>query len=616
MLDFQDIQHYATELKTRYAARDQMLEALRMMIHMEWQEQPRADWIKATMSPTAYNAVLGAKRLLTTVEPQFSIPFDETSTGAKDVADKIEKAAKRMWNGSGRVAQMPVHHEMMLSAIYAGEICGTVIKSADRIKHIEGMMDQTGAPKGLTGSLRRWRSIAAETPYLFRVWDPRTCYSEFDGFGLRAMLRVVKMRWGEVLDTWGEKAQECYPGVHDRWEEVTINDWYDWEVRCYWVEGGSHPIYCEDHGLEFIPIVSQISEGTFLFDRPELQRFPLLYGIYKSGLWKRENLALTVLFSQIFALGSTPLLIHQTQTPGEPLKMVREGPLSMLEIGPGETISPMGEKVVDASIMQALSLAQQLDEHSSISKATLGIAPDNTRVYSAISLLAQQGRLPLVSPKELGGAAIANFALMALRWMRADGDVIQYHWRGRKYELSPADFPDDLVMDCKLEVDLPQDKLQMLNAAQVAVASRLASRRWARETIVGIGQSDAMEKEIWSESRQDFEIQRVLEKIKAGDQITIQQMAAAMQQQMQQQQAIQMQAMQAQQAQQSGQAQQAQAGQAQPGQPRGEAPGGMSPEQAEALAMGQSMGPTGAYPPGGQVGPGAPLQGPLPPRGQ
>ena len=591
MLDFTDIQGYATELKTRYAVRDAMLEQLRMMIHMEWQEQPCADWIKPTMSTAAYDAVLGAKRLLSTIEPQFSVPFDESSTANKDISDKIEKAAKRMWNGSGRVAQMPIHHEMMMSAIDAGEICGMVIKTADRLKHFEGLLGKTGGPAGMKGTVNRWRAIARATPYYFRIFDPKTCYSDFDGFGLRAMLRVVKMRWGEVLDTWGDLAEKALPGSHKRNEEVTVNDWYDWEGRCYWVDGCSEPIYNEDHDLEFIPVVSQISEGTFLFDKPELQRFPLLYGMYKSGLWKRENLGLTVLFSQVFALGSSPLFIHVTQTPGEPLKMVREGPLSMLEVGPNETLVPMAEKVLDPSIMQALTTAQQLDERTSISRVTLGVAsPDISRVFSTVSLLAQQGRLPLVSPKELGGAAVANMVLLAFRWIKYDKQPLKYVYQGRNYELSADDIPDDLALEAKLEVDLPQDKMQLMNAAQIAVASGLASKRWARENITGIGQSGEMDKEIWMENRMAFEIQRFLERLKAGDQIAIQQMVAAVQQ-AQQQQAQQQQAMQ-----QQGQAQ---------GQPE-------QLTQEQALQMGESMGETGAYPVGGQVGPGAPLQGPLP----
>jgi hypothetical protein len=43
-----------------------------------------------------------------------------------------------------------------------------------------------------------------------------------------------------------------------------------------WVEGTSKPIYHEEHGLGFLPVVSQITEGVSFFDSPEKQRLPAI----------------------------------------------------------------------------------------------------------------------------------------------------------------------------------------------------------------------------------------------------------------------------------------------------------------------------------------------------
>jgi uncharacterized protein YdaU (DUF1376 family) len=112
-----------------------------------------------------------------------------------------------------------------------------------------------------------------------------------------------------------------------------------------------------------------------------------------------------------------------------------------------------------------------------------------------------------------------------------------------------------------------------------------------------MGQTHIMDDDVWTEQRMDVELQRLVEKLKAGDQVELQQMMAAMQAQQQAQ----------------------QQGQGQPGQPAQEGQG-MPPEVMAAMqqqAQAQQQGKvtdqqaSGAYPPGG-IQPGMPLQGPLP----
>ncbi len=664
MHDFNDIRHYASRLVGRYNERDLMDEELRQMFAMEWQKAPQADWVKRTMSPTAYNTTIGAIRLLTATEPQLSVPFDESDATARAASEKVEQAAKAMWSGSGRVGLRPVHYEIVFSAVLFGEVCATVTKTADLLRYAE--------KAGNKATANRMRYVAQETPYLFQVYNPSTCYPDFDRFGLRAVLRRTKSTWGEIYDAWGKMAEKAWPGDHQKDEAITVNDWYDWENRAVWLDGGgfgtvgtsntagqtravlaalsNEPILFEPHELEFMPVVAQIGEGSFMFDRPEQQRLPFLYSMWKSGLWKRENLALTILYSLIFALGSNPLLKRTTSTPGVPLVIDRSIPGGVIDLAQDERLDPFIQQVFDPAMMQGLDLAKRLNTESTIPTMALGQPPGISMAFSAISLLSQSGRLPLVAPKELSGAAISNLIIAALRWMKQDGENEKFYRKGVVVELSPNDIPDRIVVNCNLEPDLPTDKMQQANIASLIVASELASRRWTRENILNIGQSGAMDKEIWTEKRLAVELQRVIEMIKAEDQAKIQAMMASVQAQM---------------------AQQAQGG-GPGGPPMGQPPpqvgqspfsGGMGgpsgagpgPEQLAAMraAMAQQQGaaPPGAedqmamiqqmlaqrgggqlppevlaqlqeqlqgqgpYPPGGQVGPGAPLTGPLPPIG-
>ena len=586
--DFDDIRETATRLKGIYSGRDTLYEELRRMVHMEWSEQPTGDWIKSTMSPSAYNALIGAVRLMVSTEPQINVPFDEAQTQAKAASGKIEQAAKAMWAGSGRIAQRPVHYEVVFSALMFAEICASVTSTADLLKHAQG----TKSP----ALVRRMERVAQTTPYMFTCYNPATCYGDFDLYGLRGMLRRTTTRWGEVLATWGDLAETALgkrAGALKAYDLVTLSDWYDWRYRAVWLDDGDEPIVFDEHEFDFLPVVDQIVDGTMLFDLPERQRFPLLYAMHKSELWKRENLGLTVVYSLIHALGSNPLLQQETDDLEAPTTIDRTVPGGIAKVLKGERLSPLLEKVVDPEQYKGLDLAARLNEESTIPKMALGAPPQQVMAFSAISLLVQSGRLPLTATKQLGGEAIANLLIAALAWYKAEppeGGKFYDYGKGSYLELSPGDIPERLALRVNLEPDLPTDKLQLAQVGQALVRDKLASRRWVRENILSTGQSEAMDKEIWTEERVSFEIQRIFQQLSAQDQLKIQQAAQAMQAQMM--------------AGQGGPPTQMGTGMEAP--PQGE-PGGQSG------GGGQEVSP---YPSGEEVTQGQPLQRPLPPRWQ
>jgi len=575
-MDFTEIRNHADRLRQIYTARDEMYEDLRRMFHMEWSDPPAGDWVKATMSPTAYNAAIGAVRLLTSAEPQWIVPYDEADHDNQKASEKIEKAARAMWNGNGRALGRPQHYDVVLSGVLYAMACGTIDRTEDLVK-----MAETAKNKG---SIARMKSLAAHTPYLFRIENPATCYPDFDNFGLAGMLRRVQTTWGEVLDTWGQAALNLGLSYNDRTQKIVINDWYDWEDRAVWLESNSVPLYHDAHNLDFLPVVAQITEGSNLWLEPERNLFPFLYSLWKSGIWKRENLTLTTIYTLTHALASNPMLVRKTPEPGSPLQINRTIPGGVTDINPDESLTGLGEKVLDPSLIQGMTLANQLSEQSTIARTTLGAQPEGVVSYSAIAMLAQAGRLPLMGAKQLGGAAIATLMTNALKWWRKDGKKQSlYQKTGGALELSPSDIPEYLVLECNLEPDLPQDKLQMVNTAIASLRDKLASRRWNRENIMNIGQSEAMDKEIAAEEYIDYQVQRRLDELKAQDAMKMQMMQAQAQQMMQ--------------------AQQMQGGQ----------PGMMKPTTPQPQPGNGQREPVSPYPQGG-VGAngGGPLSGPLP----
>lgn len=607
---FDDIRNRAEKLRTSYSERDGLLEQMRQMYHMEWDDIPSEPWIKPTMSTTAYDALTGAVRLMTSTEPQFNVRFDEADEELRQASSAIEAAARSMWSGSGRVTGRPVHYEMILSSLWAGEIVGTVTRTAD-------LVDATRGMRSSRRYARQAEQAQRETPYLFQIHNPVTCYTEYTMLGPSAVLRRAETTWGDVLGIYGRAAEEAAGSSRRKSDDrVTVWDWTDYDWRAVWVDQMSEPVMFTEMGLDFLPVISQVTDGSFLWDRPEQQRTPFLYGLLRSGIWRRENLMLTVVYSMIHGLGSNPQLVYETDNPEDDKIFIdRQIPGGVVNIRKGNRLAPLTEKVIDPAQMQGLQMAQQIAESTTIPRVALGAPPSGNLAFSTVSTLIQSGRLPLMGTKQQAAHAASEMVRRALLWLKASaeepGRLIDmgngaaraeratdemYDGHGQRIDIDPALIPDRLPLTCILDVDLPTDKLQLANAANTLAQTKLASRRHIRENVLGIGQSDAMDREITQEMLMGVVTDLYAQKMSAKAQMELSAMAAQLQQ-----------------AQAAGSAQSMVQGIPETG-PR-PAPevgpgGGAIPPGGGAIPPGG-----GAIPPGGVgVQGGGPLAGPLPPR--
>ena len=167
-------------------------------------------------------------------------------------------------------------------------------------------------------------------------------------------------------------------------------------------------------------------------------------------------------------------------------------------------------------------------------RQALGGGNPNNAAFSSIALLSQAGRLPLITPQRTGGAGIGQAFEIMFTLMKANPTKRTYLAEHGLEKIAVADIPDDLIIDVKLEADLPQDKLQMANVAALMKQNGFVSDEWIRENILNIGQSDDMTKKIVEEKFIDMRIQEYF--TGAMRQEIQAQVMQQMQQQMQQQQ--------------------------------------------------------------------------------
>jgi hypothetical protein len=478
--------------------------------------------VKVTKSTDASDNLLGAVRLLISTEPQISMPHDKNNPEALDQASNIEKAAQMMWQASGRVRGNPLTHDVVLSMALWAEVCIGITKTEDLVNH---------AREAKNGMQARYENIAKQTPFLYDVWDPRTCYPEFGSFGMTRFYRQVETQAGNVLDEFGAKAKQVLGDINRLTSVILCQDWGT-KMRYAWIRGGSEPILEEDYNLPFIPVVCQLGEGSRIFARPEQQRQPFLYTLWKSGLWNRENLLLTVLFTQVFGIGSNPMFVYQRMDPKKKLSLDFSRPGGIAYIEQGESLQPMVKVVIDPSILQALQLAGQKSEEATIYGPTLGEPIGGSPNYSMTALLHQAGRLPLFVPQLKSGWGIGDALKISLDWLKYDKTKATVRYRGTTQEISPADIPDYYELEATLEVKLPQDKMQMGAVAAELKKAGLTSNRWIQENVLGIGQPDQMQEEVWGEqaaqlqaeiyfTQQMLALQQLKQQLKAGMQAEV-----------------------------------------------------------------------------------------------
>ena len=472
----------ADELKAIYANRDANFDKYQKMYLMTWSSAPDTDGIQVTISPDARNKVLGAKRLLTSTTPKPSIVKDSTANKADDKSDDLEEACKRILAASGKAFRGPLHYAAVESALLYGEIHMSITDTA-ALAAQAGPINKAAADE-----------LALQSPHLIEVWNPRYGYPEWDMFGLSGYLRrVMQIRAIDIPARFGQ-AGEDWIANRKPTDLVELDIWWDRVNYAAWVEGV--PLIAEAHGLPYIPISTTLVDGSTLFGLPEEMRQPLLYGLEKSGFWERQNLALTVMYTNIFNIGINPTFLHNAPPSAPDKKLAFDGstPGGVIDLEPGETLQPMVTKgVLDPSFAQGVEIAQAKSDESTIYGQTLGAPMNGSPAYSTISMMSQQGRLPLITTQKMCETAISNALEMCLKWYKSNKKAL------KGWPIKPADISDTIQVETKMDVDLPQDKLQMANVAGMIMDKGMADMQWVRQNILNIQENQTMDEDVASD---------------------------------------------------------------------------------------------------------------------
>jgi len=525
---FESAKTHGEDLYNSYAETRKINEKVDEMINMKWKGAPDVPNVKMTISPSVRNVFMGAVRILTSVDPQISVPHDKNVAKSVEIAEQIEKICKAVWYQSGRLLQKPVHYDLTNSLLRYGQFHMAVTDTADLLEHYRNGMTNPAA-------LARYERIAKYTPFIFTPIDPKTGSAQFDAYGLTAYYRQVKTTYGAIRSMFGDRDSYI---TKKATEEVVYKEYWSLEHHFTWIDEEEVPFIGADnngvHGLPVIPIVVQSAEGVSFENDPELKSQSFLYGVQKSEMWERLNLINTLNFTNLFSYAMLPAFVHEKGEQDSEIVPDFSTAGGILHLNPGDKFAPMKREVINQDIMFSKQMLDQQIEESTMYRQALGGGDPNNAAFSSIALLSQTGRLPLITPQRTGGAGIGLAFETMFTLMKANPTKRTYLAEHGLEKIAVADIPDDLIIDVKLEADLPQDKLQMANVAALMKQNGFVSDEWIRENILNIGQSDDMTKKIVEEKFIDMRIQEYF--TGAMRQEIQAQVMQQMQQQMQQQQ--------------------------------------------------------------------------------
>lgn len=501
-MEFKEIKGYAHEVSQTYGMRNQINLEMEKLYWMRWDERTKVagaigDVAKITHSPRAANAVDGMIRLLCASDPIFSLPNEINAPFTKANGEAIEKFCAAMWQASGKISGKPTHYDVVRSAILFDEIHILIQSTTDLVKAAKQQ-------KGGKSRIARAEEIAQRTPFMYKVTHPSAGYPVWDEMGLCFFYSKRKVKHSDIITAYGKKGEEVIQRLGSKqspYTEAELHDAYDLENRCVWIDGSDEPLVFAPHGFPFIPVVATRVEGSDLFAKPEEQRHPALYNLYKSGIIERQNLFLTVLYTMVFAIGANPMFVEYLHNPNNPPEIDYSKPGYTARMRIGERREPMARQVVDPALLQSWQIAQELEMESTIYRQTLGEPLGANAPYSMVALLSQSGRLPLLMAQRMGGEAIGKAVELSLKIAKKEGIKGKVNSSGIYAILNPKDIPDFFEVQAKLDIAMPQDLLNNVNAAVMGTQgdNPLFDMDYAREKLLQIGQPQEMQKAIWDQ---------------------------------------------------------------------------------------------------------------------
>ena len=395
--------------------------------------------------------------LASLMDVHIEVPAANESASAQRAADDIEYWLRAWFNLNQRNQQRNIISEAAWLAAQRAAV-------AMRTLYVES--DESGG----------------KVPVVLQVRDPRYVYPQYGVHGLR----YVVERYQRPIHEIAELYPDAVPERANEEDTVEWTEYWDKDVRCYWVDGKPVEIDGEtvvEHGYGCIPYSIGYARTT-PFRSGRLRYRPVLSAV--------TDLAhiIDISFSLLATAGTTGAVAAWA---------VFSDAQRDLDLRPGavnqfrreDRVEPVQRAALPADFFQFITSLLQLWQAMTVPFSLFGQSPGNLAGY-AISLLSQSGRRVIFpiwrAVQECLAGAMRNALLICREKVAdkegneialvvmADGDKRKIK---RKVRLNTELIGDDFDLTVYLDDPMPQDEAANVRMAIETTQAKLLSRQTA-----------------------------------------------------------------------------------------------------------------------------------------
>jgi hypothetical protein len=322
--------------------------------------------------------------------------------------------------------------------------------------------------------------LRTRSPFAVKACLPMTVHTEWDEYGLAGVLHRYKRPLREIKNQYSDVNGAVSLFEADPEGNVVFCEWWTRDEMCQWIEKSGvkstestdtqnktqselllEPI--KANTLGFIPFVVRTGRGSQLFEMAEEQISPLLYGGWKSKIFFRANLFLSVVSTLAFAQAN-PKWVYQSETGDKTFDLNFNFP-EVLPAKVGEKIDPLPVGV-NADLYEMLKEFAGRSQQTTISQVVAGQVPQGVSAAAAINLLVQGSKLTIVPAQSAVGEIYAMIAQMLFDYIKAYGESdLKIMVRDGVRPIHPQEIPDWMDIQVTLRSEMPQDKALLYNVA-------------------------------------------------------------------------------------------------------------------------------------------------------
>jgi len=420
--------------------------------------------------PVPYNVVNLTRRLLSGPMEVEAVPAEDTDE-AREKAEALEQWLSGFWYRISRDQQRNIKNDL----IWFGTVRGRMTID---VRWVGDQMPERAKGKRL--------------PFLVRALDPLNVYCGYDAWGITWGCHKYEPTVAEFKSRW-PKARLKDRDYKDLEDDDTI------EVLDYWEWFNDKVYNCIIAGEELvkkpaqmgaypaIPFIEGFCDPTPLLQE-EMRGLSMLFGI--KDTWPYENRLLSQLATGMLWYFWPAILIYEA-TQGAAQKLnIQVGPGMDIPVDPGiksiETLS-INPNIPLAEAM--LELVQRATEDATYPSVLFGTPPGASTSGYAINLLgsAAEGKIGVLQePLETLLAEASAMAVNMVKEMAEEPLAVYSEGEDRRMErivLDPKDIPEDVMVFCKIQPNIPSDDMQMKMIGLREVEAHARSRHSYREDV-------------------------------------------------------------------------------------------------------------------------------------